>query len=94
MGAQVAPDAAFAPYLTLGGTDSRHYTGLTPSVYRFSASRIDAADPVAAWTAHNAALHARTAHLKGQIPAALADVTADLLASQPDIRLVEVLAVK
>ena len=37
---------------------------------------------------------ARTAHLNGQIPAALADVSADLLASAPDIRLVDVLAVK
>ena len=36
----------------------------------------------------------RTAHLKGQIPVALADVSADLLASAPDIRLVDVLAVK
>ena len=42
--AQVAPDATFAPYLTLGGTDSRHYTGLTTSVFRFSGSRIDAVD--------------------------------------------------
>jgi hypothetical protein len=37
---------------------------------------------------------ARTAHLNGQIPAALANVSADLLASGPDIRLVDVLAVK
>jgi len=37
---------------------------------------------------------ARTAHLNGQIPAALASVSADLLASGPDIRLVDVLAVK
>jgi aminopeptidase len=29
----------------------------------FAASRVDAPDPVAAWAAHNAALHARTAHL-------------------------------
>jgi quinol monooxygenase YgiN len=36
----------------------------------------------------------RAAHLNGQIPAALADVSADLLASAPDIRLVDVLAVK
>ena len=36
----------------------------------------------------------RTAHINGQIPAALADVSADLLASEPDIRLVDVLAVK
>jgi quinol monooxygenase YgiN len=37
---------------------------------------------------------ARTAHLNGEIPAALANVSADLLASAPDIRLVDVLAVK
>ena len=36
----------------------------------------------------------RTAHINGQIPAALADASADLLASAPDIRLVDVLAVK
>jgi aminopeptidase len=32
----------------------------------FAASRIDAADPVAAWAAHNAALHARTEHLNAK----------------------------
>ncbi len=32
----------------------------------FAASRIDAADPVAAWTEHNAALHARTAMLNAR----------------------------
>ena len=37
---------------------------------------------------------ARTAHIKGQIPAALANVSADLLATAPDIQLVDVLAVK
>jgi quinol monooxygenase YgiN len=37
---------------------------------------------------------ARTAHINGQIPAALASVSADLLASEPDIQLVDVLAVK
>jgi quinol monooxygenase YgiN len=37
---------------------------------------------------------ARTAHINGQIPAALANVSADLLASEPDIRPVDVLAVK
>ena len=37
---------------------------------------------------------ARTAHINGQIPAALANVSADLLASAPDIRPVEVVAVK
>jgi carboxypeptidase PM20D1 len=38
--AQVAPDAAIAPSLVLGGTDSRHYTRLTPNVFRFGAMRI------------------------------------------------------
>jgi hypothetical protein len=37
---------------------------------------------------------ARTAHIDGQIPAALANVSADLLASTPDIRPVDVVAVK
>jgi hypothetical protein len=37
---------------------------------------------------------ARTAHINGQIPVAPANVSADLLASAPDIRLVEVVAVK
>ena len=37
---------------------------------------------------------ARTAHINGQIPAALAEVSADLLARAPDIQPVNVLAVK
>ena len=37
---------------------------------------------------------ARTAHLNGEIPQALAGVGADLLARDPDIRLVDVIAVK
>ena len=37
---------------------------------------------------------ARTAHINGPIPAALAQVSADLLAREPDIRPVNVLAVK
>ena len=41
---QIAPDAVVAPCLVLGGTDSRHYTHLTPSVYRFAAMRITADD--------------------------------------------------
>ncbi len=32
----------------------------------FAASRVDAADPVAAWAAHNATLRARTTHLTGK----------------------------
>jgi quinol monooxygenase YgiN len=37
---------------------------------------------------------ARNAHLAGEIPAALAQVGPELLASDPQIRLVDVLAVK
>src|SRR5690348_9487359 len=36
----------------------------------------------------------RQAHLNGQIPAALAEVGPDLLAADPDIRTVDVLALK
>ena len=36
----------------------------------------------------------RQAHLGGQIPAALGDIAADLLAADPDIKPVEVIAVK
>ena len=38
--------------------------------------------------------NALTAHINGQIPAALAEVAADLLAREPEIRPVNVLAVK
>jgi carboxypeptidase PM20D1 len=31
----VFPDALVAPGLVLAATDSRHYAGLTPNVYRF-----------------------------------------------------------
>ncbi|MFC0407350.1 aminopeptidase [Roseomonas elaeocarpi] len=37
----------------------------------FAASRVDEADPVAAWAAHNAALQGRTRHLNGKRYAAL-----------------------
>ncbi|MGW1200124.1 putative quinol monooxygenase [Streptomyces sp. NPDC002536] len=37
---------------------------------------------------------ARQAHLTGRIPAALAEAGPDLLAADPDIRLIDVLAVK
>jgi quinol monooxygenase YgiN len=37
---------------------------------------------------------ARHAHLNGQIPKALAHVAPDLLAAEPDIRTVDVIAVK
>ena len=34
------PDAIVVPYLVVGGTDARHYAGLTPNVYRFSPYRL------------------------------------------------------
>jgi quinol monooxygenase YgiN len=37
---------------------------------------------------------ARTAHINGQIPAALAEVSAELLAREPDIQRVNLVAVK
>ena len=37
---------------------------------------------------------ARQAHVNGQIPAALAEVGADLLAKDPDIRPIDILTVK
>lgn len=41
---QIYKDAAVAPYLVLGGTDSRYYRDLTPNVYRFAATRFDASE--------------------------------------------------
>ncbi len=34
--AEVYPDAIMAPYIVLGGTDARHYSDVSASVYRFS----------------------------------------------------------
>ena len=31
----IYPDVIVTPYLVLGGTDSRYYSGLTPNIYRF-----------------------------------------------------------
>jgi len=42
--AQVVPGAAIAPSLVVGGTDARHYTGLTPNVYRFLPLTIGSTD--------------------------------------------------
>lgn len=41
---QVYRDAVIVPYLVVGATDSRHFRGLTPNVYRFAAARIEADD--------------------------------------------------
>ena len=37
---QIFPDAVVAPALVLGGTDSRHFTGMADAVYRFLPLRI------------------------------------------------------
>ena len=49
---------------------------------------------MAASPARTRCLAAADAHINGQIPAALAKVAVDLLASDPDIRPVDVLAFK
>jgi carboxypeptidase PM20D1 len=41
---QIHPEAVVAPYLLPGGTDSRHFTALTPHVYRFGAIRVGSDD--------------------------------------------------
>jgi carboxypeptidase PM20D1 len=41
---QSAPDAVVAPYLVVGGTDARHYAGLSDAVYRFIPVRMEQAD--------------------------------------------------
>ncbi len=42
--AEVFPGAIFAPSLVLGGTDSRHYTGVSDDVYRFAPFRYGPGD--------------------------------------------------
>lgn len=41
---EMFPQAIIAPYLLPGGTDSRHFTSLTPNVYRFGAIRVSTED--------------------------------------------------
>jgi carboxypeptidase PM20D1 len=41
---QAFPDAVVAPYLVTGGTDARHFAGLTPNVYRFAPTRLTLED--------------------------------------------------
>ena len=38
------PDAVPVPYIMLGGTDARRFTGICPAVYRFAPFRMSAAD--------------------------------------------------
>jgi len=42
--ARVFPEAVVAPSLVLGGTDARHFSGLTPNVYRFAPFRLGPGD--------------------------------------------------
>ena len=42
---QVFPEAVVAPYLTVGGTDARHFRSLSPNVYRFLPVRTSPEDP-------------------------------------------------
>jgi carboxypeptidase PM20D1 len=44
--AEEFPDAIIAPGLVLGATDSRHYRGLTPNIYRFMPIRITQEDTI------------------------------------------------
>jgi carboxypeptidase PM20D1 len=41
---QAFPDVVVAPYLVTGGTDARHFSPLTPNVYRFTPTRLDLED--------------------------------------------------
>ncbi|HXV87064.1 MAG TPA: M20 family peptidase, partial [Gemmatimonadales bacterium] len=41
---QVAPDAIVVPWLVVGGTDARHFTGLSREVYRVGVTRIGPGD--------------------------------------------------
>jgi carboxypeptidase PM20D1 len=41
---QIYPTAIVAPYLVVGATDARHYTTLTPNVYRFAPLPLAQAD--------------------------------------------------
>ena len=41
---EIAPDAIVAPYLLIGGTDSRHFSALSNNVFRFAAQQIGADD--------------------------------------------------
>jgi carboxypeptidase PM20D1 len=42
--AQFFPGAVVAPYLVIGGTDARHYAGISEGVYRFSPLELEPAD--------------------------------------------------
>jgi carboxypeptidase PM20D1 len=41
---QVFPDTLVTPYLTVGGTDSRYFIALTPTIYKFTPIVADASD--------------------------------------------------
>ncbi len=41
---QTFPETVVAPYLVLGGTDSRHFTEISPNIYRFIPIKMNAED--------------------------------------------------
>ena len=41
---ETTPDAVIAPYLLIGGTDSRHFSALSNNVFRFAPQRVSAGD--------------------------------------------------
>lgn len=41
---ELYPEAIVAPYVVLGGTDARHYAGISPNVYRFSPFELSRAE--------------------------------------------------
>jgi len=63
------PDQAWAKLVSPDLDDDAAQKRLAEAI--FAASRVDAADPVAAWAAHNATLNRRSAWLDGQNFAAL-----------------------
>jgi carboxypeptidase PM20D1 len=61
---QVAPDARVTPYLALGATDARHFTGLSDDVYGFTPVRADAE---ALTRAHGTNERVATADVEGMV---------------------------
>ncbi len=41
---EITPDAVVIPYLVIGGTDSRHFSGLSQNVFRYSPAHITSSD--------------------------------------------------
>ena len=41
---EIFPETIIAPFLVIGGTDSKHFTGLSDSVYRYGPLRVGKED--------------------------------------------------